>query len=154
MPGLKSMQNRTNYSARYTQTHAHGRIGGQATVEFALVLTVLVLLIYGVLEVSRLVFINSEVDNAAREATRYAALTPGATQAALVSVVNSKMALGDPNSVTVTGPNYPDGPGNRCNFCRVQVTVTYQWTTLVPILRLGPLLLHSTSTALIENAGN
>src|SRR5690348_904453 len=111
---------------------------GQATVEFALVLTVLILLIYGVVEVSRLVFINSEIDNAAREAAHYASLVPGATNSELLSVVDSKLALADHNAVSVAGPTYAGG-GARCTFCTMTVTVDYQWTTLVPILKLGPL---------------
>jgi Flp pilus assembly protein TadG len=147
------MCNHDNRGQKRTKRLGETRLRGQATVEFALVLTVLVLLIYGILEVSRLVFISSEIDNAAREAAHYAAFN-AASQQDLVSVVDSKLALGDPNSVTVVGPDYTRSDGARCNFCPVQVTVTYNWTTLVPILNLGPLTLHSTSTALIESAGN
>lgn len=44
---------------------------GQATVEFALVLPLLLLVVYGLIEVGRAVFIYSSVTNASREASRY-----------------------------------------------------------------------------------
>lgn len=121
---------------------------GQATVEFALVIVVLMALLFGIIEVSRLIFINAEIDNAAREGARYAAIVPGADNAGLIAVINSKLSLADHSAVSAPGPTYPDG--GRCTFCRVTVDITYQWTSLVPILKLGPLTLHSTATRLIE----
>ena len=44
---------------------------GQGLVEFALVLPILLLLIWGVIEFGRILFIYTEVSNAAREAVRY-----------------------------------------------------------------------------------
>ena len=45
----------------------------QAMVEFMLALPVLVALIYGIIEVSRLIFIFASVANASRQAARYGA---------------------------------------------------------------------------------
>jgi hypothetical protein len=47
----------------------------QAMVEFALVLPILLLLIYGVIEVGRLLFIYNSVVSAARQASRYGSTT-------------------------------------------------------------------------------
>jgi hypothetical protein len=44
---------------------------GQAIVEFALVMPLLLLILYGTIEISRLIFIYSSVTNAARQAARY-----------------------------------------------------------------------------------
>ncbi len=46
---------------------------GQAMVEFMLVLPVLIILLYGIIEVSRLVFIFASTANASRQAARYGA---------------------------------------------------------------------------------
>ena len=46
-------------------TNAHRR--GQATVEFALIVVILFTMLYGILEMSRLLFINAELENTARE---------------------------------------------------------------------------------------
>jgi hypothetical protein len=43
----------------------------QAMVEFAIVLPILLLVVYGLIEVGRLLFIYSSVNNATRQAARY-----------------------------------------------------------------------------------
>src|SRR5947209_20051521 len=59
--------------------HCGSRRGpGQATVEFALLMVVLFALLYGILEIGRLLFINAELDNAAREGVHYASRHPAA----------------------------------------------------------------------------
>ena len=50
--------------------HRTGR-HGQAIVEFAIVLPILMVLLVGILEVGRMIFIYSVVNNASREAARY-----------------------------------------------------------------------------------
>lgn len=117
-------------------------------MEFALVAIVMLALLYGIIEVSRLVFINSEIENAAREGARYAALHTGVNADSLRDAIHEKLALADRSALTISGPNYPDG--SRCSFCRVEVSLTYQWNTLVSLLQLGPLELRSNSTQLIE----
>src|SRR4026208_348401 len=47
-------------------------IHGQAIVEFAIALPILMALLVGILEVGRMIFIYSAVTNASREAVRYA----------------------------------------------------------------------------------
>jgi hypothetical protein len=125
---------------------------GQATVEFALTMTVLLLFLYGIIEVSRLVFINSEIENAAREGARVASYRY-INNTQLRDVVVGRLTLADKTAITVTGPDYPGSPG-RCVFCEVQVTVDYQWRTLVPFLHFGPINLHSSATKLVESPGN
>ena len=112
-------------------------------------------LIFGTLEVSRLVFINAEIDNAAREGARYASLSPGVTNESLGHAMASKLVLTNLSDVTITGPIYlPDPPGQRCTYCQVSVTLSYQWRTALSFLNIGPITLQSTATTLIEVAGN
>ena len=130
------------------------RLRGQAAVEFALVFIVLVGLLFGILEVSRLVFMNAEIDNAAREGARYASLSPGVTAYSLRNTVASKLTLTNVSDVTITGPTYSPVAGQRCTYCRVSVTLSYQWHSFVSFLNMGPITLQSTATTLIEVAGN
>jgi Flp pilus assembly protein TadG len=140
---------------------------GQATVEFALVLIILVALIYGILEVSRLFFINAEVENAAREASHYAALHPGVDGTYLRdNVVGPKLTLIDKNSsdLVVSDPCFlkASSCSDRAGvgpFYPVKVTVSYTWRSFVNIVPdmstltlkpLGPLTLSAESTSLIE----
>ncbi|MDO8484629.1 MAG: TadE/TadG family type IV pilus assembly protein [Candidatus Limnocylindrales bacterium] len=48
--------------------------GGQTLVEFALVLPLFLLLVFGLIDMGRLVYMNSTISQAAREATRVAAV--------------------------------------------------------------------------------
>jgi hypothetical protein len=139
---------------------------GQATVELALVLIVLLALLYGVLEVSRLFLINAEIDNAAREASHFAALHPGVDVNYLRdNVIGPKLAAVDKDSPDlVISKCFPKAPscGNNAGvgpFYPVTISVTYNWRSLVNFVPdistltlnpLGPLALSTQSTSLIE----
>lgn len=105
---------------------------GQALVEFALVLPVLLLVIFGLIDLSRAVFQENTLAYAAREGTRYAIVHGSAstdpsssTNTADIAAVVRAAAVGVPN-ITVT-VNYPDVVGTLpCNDrgCRVSVDAT------------------------------
>jgi Flp pilus assembly protein TadG len=133
---------------------------GQSTVEFALVLVILLALLYGILEVSRMVFINSDLGNAAGEAAQYISLH--ATDVDVVTKATaearSKITWADPSQVTVSIPAF-----TPCSFCKASVTVSYNWQSLInfvpdmqhfTLTPLGPVNLNSTSTVLIVNGSN
>src|SRR5688500_14968141 len=94
---------------------------GQAAVEFALTLMILLVLVYGIIEVSRLIFINSSVENGAREGAHYLSTNPGATDDELRAVVLSKMTLVNGAVVEII----PVVPTLPCDFCPLTVTVSY-----------------------------
>ena len=77
---------------------------GQATVEFALVATILLALVLGIVEVGRLVFISNELSNAAREGAHYLALHGNSATwpADARQAVNSKLFVASAAEVTVT----------------------------------------------------
>jgi TadE-like protein len=139
------------------KTNTHTR--GQATVEFALILVIFFAMLYGILEISRLLFINAELENAAREGVDYASRHPDVTASDLRdNVIGPKLALIDKNSpdFVVNSPSLPRGIGP---YYPVQVSVGYTWTSIANIMPdmsnmtlrpLGPLLLTATSTKLIE----
>jgi Flp pilus assembly protein TadG len=132
-----------------TKLNTVQKLKGQATVEFALISLIMLMLLYGILEVSRLVFINSEVENAAREGARYAALHSDVNANSLRDAIYGKLTLADRNAMTISGPTYLQD-NMRCSFCQVEVSITYNWSTLVGLLGLGPLELRASSTQLIE----
>jgi hypothetical protein len=140
---------------------------GQATVEFALVLIVLLAMLYGIMEVGRLFFINAEVENAAREGAHYAALHPGVTADYLrQNIIGPKLTLIDKDSsdLVISDPCFLNA--SSCSdragvgpFYPVKITVTYTWTSLVNIVPdmstltlkpLGPIAITAESTRLIE----
>lgn len=54
--------------------HGKGRRSGQSLVEFALVLPIFLLLLFGLIDMGRYVYLNSTLSQAAREAARVAAV--------------------------------------------------------------------------------
>ena len=106
----------------------------QSMVEFALVVPVLLLLILGVIELGYTLFVYTEVENAAREGARAAAVRPCPTSAdtqAIAAAITARMpALVDSTSV-VSSTVYPSGQnyGDPVN-----VTVTYQFELLDPLI--------------------
>jgi Flp pilus assembly protein TadG len=115
---------------------------GQELVEFAIILPVLFLIIFGTIDLGRLFFAGVSITNVAREGARYAGLhrdkitlTSGAcsappslvTQAACLEAQNSGLNLA---AVTVT-PSCPDG----CDpYDKIVITVTYDFDLLMGAL--------------------
>jgi Flp pilus assembly protein TadG len=64
----------TNMSAGTSSRNGRARRRGQSLVEFALVLPIFLLLIMGVVDAGRLVYMNSTLSNAAREGARTGAV--------------------------------------------------------------------------------
>ncbi|HEU0295251.1 MAG TPA: TadE/TadG family type IV pilus assembly protein [Anaerolineales bacterium] len=125
----------------------------QALVEFAIILPVLLLILYGLLEAGRLLFLYSNVVTASRQAARYGSATGAGTN----GVVRYQDCLGITNAaqrVAFLGPfdtvtiEYDAGPGysafDTCdvlptdnisivgNSNRVVVTVSEQFNPIIP----------------------
>jgi Flp pilus assembly protein TadG len=110
----------------------HEREQGQALVEFALILPILLLVLFGLFDLSRAVFQENTLAYAAREGTRYAIVHGSAssdpsspTNTADIAAVVRAAAVGVDN-ITVT-VSYPDTIGTvPCNErgCRVSVDAT------------------------------
>jgi Flp pilus assembly protein TadG len=150
---------------------ARNRSNGQAMVEFALVLPVLLLIIFGIIEASRLVFMYSSVINASREAARFgsasgfdsagtlnyqncAGIRNAARQVAFLYVLQD-------SDITI---QYDTGPGSTVfHTCtgsidtgvsvvagdRVLVTITTAFNPIVPLVGLTPKTLSSSSARTI-----
>jgi Flp pilus assembly protein TadG len=137
----------------------------QAMVEFALVLMVLMMVLVGILEVGRLLFIYAAVNNASREAARYASAIgldtnpdTGVTSekykfCEMITNMAERSAFFTPLTVTITydhGPN--TGAFDTCNGTvdsavsvnygtdRVRVDVTADYN---PMINLLPISQHT-----------
>ena len=124
-------------------------------VEFALASTVLFALIFGIVEVSRLVFTVNALNNAAREASHYAALHPTATAGDITSQITPMLVLIDSSnpalfSLTYDNSAYQSCPPPSCYYQPVTVSLSYNWNTFVPLLNLGAIPLVASSTARVE----
>ncbi len=149
---------------------------GQAMVEFALVLPILLLIVYGILEVGRLLFIYNNVVSAARQATRYGSTTGLNTSG---GVPRYQDCAGMRSAAQRSGflDNFEDAdiliwhdngeelhqsayckPGmafdrsfqpSSGNSSRVRVQVSTEYTPMLPFIPLQPLTITSVSARTI-----
>jgi hypothetical protein len=126
------------HSLKGDQTEV-SRQEGQTIVEFALVVTVLFLLLFGIIEFSRLFFAYATMSQGVREGARYGIVHNYYAEPEIIDLVTSRIVLiGGTVDVDV---NYPDvdpekGVDHYCpHQCRIVVTATSNydpWTPLVP----------------------
>jgi Flp pilus assembly protein TadG len=142
-------------------------------VEFALTATLLFLLVFGIIEVSRGILTINMLSNGAREAAHYAALHPELDAATLTAnahsrVVEASLGLADPAALQtqVDCPSCRGGPaqcldpallsppasGPVCDALAQRLTVTatvaYTFTTVAPVPGLTngiPIVFSSTA---------
>lgn len=112
---------------------------GAVAVEFALILPVLVLLLFGIIEFGRAYNAYVTVTHAAREGARLAAVGDFDTQ-----VVEERAY---PLDVTVEGPTYPNG---NVHGEPVEVSVSYPYQLQIPLWGSLNFDLSSTGVMRIE----
>jgi Flp pilus assembly protein TadG len=137
---------------------------GSELVEFALAITILLTLMFGIIGFAQAAYAYHFVSNVAREATRYASvrgstcnpLLPDcqATQPEISAYVKSLAPIGiNASQLTVTA-NWLN-PGGNCSGtnspgCAVQVNVQYAYSFLA-VLHLPPVTMTSTSQMVISH---
>ena len=138
---------------------------GQALVETALVLPLLLLLIVGLFDIGRAIWLSNTLATAVREGSRYgvvhgalsgsptgpgaASYTPPDTDTAITAQVRY-YATGVPNNLTVQS-TWPDGNANRGS--RIVVSASFPFTPILSQVFLGGglgITLRSSSTLVIE----
>jgi Flp pilus assembly protein TadG len=129
--------------ARARSSHRHGREGGQASVELALLLPVVALLLLVILQIGVLGRDLVLVSHASREAARAAAVDDDPDAA--VAAARDASGL-DPRRLEVAVT------GRAAAGSRVRVTVTYRARTDVPLVGglFGDRTLRSTTTMRVE----
>ena len=137
------------------RTHAGLRdCRGQALVEFAVCIVLLLALIFAVIEFGRLMLVYTTIGNAARIGARYAIVHAG-DSTGTQTVVNGFLRVGTVNTssstVNVNLPGYPDGTVVGCTLpgCLVKVTVTYAYDPLLTYFSLGSINFTSSSEGVI-----
>ena len=110
---------------------------GQALLEFSLVIMFLLLLVFGIVDFSRVFFGYATMANGVREGARYAIVHPdddaGIEEAARAMMV----VIGAPVEVTVAFPDQEDDGDPNCRSTRCRVVVTARsdfsvWTPIIP----------------------
>ncbi len=106
---------------------------GQSLVELALTITFLLILLAGVIDLGRLMFVFIELRDAAEEGAIYGALSPTDTSGIIQHVrdyANTPVDLSDTGLVSVSVSTI----GGACAGNSVEVTVTYTFTLTTPFL--------------------
>ncbi len=107
---------------------------GQELIEFALVVPLLMLILFGVLDLGRAFYASITIANAAREGARYAMFYPGDTvgirTATEREAQNSGVDLTDPAKATID-VGCPLGCGRGLP---IRVTVTYEFQLILTMV--------------------
>jgi Flp pilus assembly protein TadG len=120
---------------------------GTASIEFVLILPILLFVLFASVELSRAWFTMNLLTTAAREAARAGVVAaPGAVQSAATTRLNQLLGAGN-WSGTVTCNPAPCAPDSQ-----VQVNVSTQFTTVLPNLlpMLGSITLQQTASMRYE----
>lgn len=116
---------------------------GSSAVEFAVLLPILILLIFGIIEFGRAYNAYLSVSHAAREAARLAAV--GKFDEATVE--SRAYPLTKSGGLAISGPYYPEGtdPGDS-----VEVTVSFPYEMNVPLWKKTSVNLKSKAIMRLE----
>lgn len=121
-----------------------GRARGQSLVEMALVVPVLLLLMFGVVEMGRLFFAYVTVQHAARRGAQVASTGRGEREGTRPDLIEAAareatnhLVHGDEAIITVrssrdNGSSWRAGPGGPCEM--VEVRVDYPYQPAIPII--------------------
>ena len=153
----------------------HKKFSAQAVVEFALVLPILLLLLYGMIEIGRLVFVFASVANASRQAARYGSASGEINNSTyyyqdcdgIRKVANQSSYIIKIEDVKITYDRglYPDGtqipitgidPNPAVDSCpveydtirngdRIIVQVSADYKPIIPIIPIEPIKIVSAS---------
>jgi hypothetical protein len=140
----------------------------QGMVEFALVLPVLLLLMFGIMEFGRLLFFYSSSANASREAARYGSAAGDVGDYVphyrdCDGIVQKAHSMGFLANITSVNISYDDGPGTSETIgcppgqtinlgSRIIVRVTTQWDPIVALVPINPINLTSeTRRTILKN---
>lgn len=119
---------------------------GQSLVEFALVVPLLLLLLFGIMDFGRIFHAYLTLDHAGREAARSASV--GKDDATVKSV-----AVSDASSIGLTADKVSISPGSpRSSGSNVTIKITYPINFLTPVIGqiVGSLNLSDTTVMRVE----
>lgn len=132
------------------------RSRGQALVEFALVLPMFVLVIFGLLDLGRVVYMNNALSEAARDGARWGVVQGRSADTAgrsSVAVETTQRMTAIPNpavSVTCQRDSVTVSSCRTNDILVVQTAVTVELITPVLSALIGPLDLSATSRVTVQ----
>lgn len=129
----------------WARRHGDGRERGAAAVEFALILPVLLLIVFGIINFGFMLSARQAVSQAAAEGARAAAVTTGdeaAKDTAGTTAMQSALATqGETCAGNTCDVTFVDCDGERC--AEAEVRIPYDW--LIPMPFDAPTLNYTAS---------
>jgi Flp pilus assembly protein TadG len=129
---------------------------GAALVEFAITLTMLLVLVFGIIDFGRALFTMNNLTQAAREGARYGAISAGMSEEAAIkdTTVAHAASFGGAalkaSDVTVT----PTMAGGKLQYMRVRINYTFvPITPIAGLIGLGNIPLSPSAVFRWERAG-
>jgi Flp pilus assembly protein TadG len=137
--------------ARHPTRRRDKRERGQALVEFAVAAPVMLIVIVGLFDVGRLVYINNELSHAAREGARWGAVQGRAadqaagTNTGVTDAVNAGIVVAPGTNVTVACSDVGAGTTTCASGDLLTVNVSAAVAPITPLIGdvIGPLVLSS-----------
>lgn len=136
-----------------TRLALHGKAAGQTAVEFALVASLLLMLVFGIIELGLTVYDYNTVSSAAREAVRYAIVhsptgpNPATTSEIQQVAINYAPDLNlSTSDITVTFPADANLPSEK----DAKVVISHKYFVGIPFVKSATLTLTSTSQMLVS----
>jgi Flp pilus assembly protein TadG len=152
-----------------SRSKARRRTRGQTLAEFALVFPILLVMLMGVFDFGRAIFLYNSLTNAAREGARLAIVNQDETRIGQrvqdMAFTGSVTNLGDPNLVNFYKQNPPDTdptthaicdptavPSTMAVGCVAVVDVHADWSAITPIIGsiIGPIDFNAQSVVQVE----
>ncbi|WP_458413552.1 TadE/TadG family type IV pilus assembly protein [Schinkia sp. CFF1] len=121
---------------------------GQAMVELALTLPILILILFGIIDFGRIFHVYLTLENAGREAARIASL--GGTDTEIAQMAKQAAPSLNGNNITVTAS---PSKSYRTTGTYVTVTLTYPISFSIPLLSSflpDPVMIHSKTVMRVE----
>ncbi|MDG5788472.1 pilus assembly protein [Evansella sp. AB-P1] len=121
---------------------------GQGTVELAISLVLLLIILFGIIDFGRLFHANIALNHAGREGARV--MSVGSTDTEIVSIIRSQFSGLDSSKVDVS---ITPGTNNRKRGTYGTIHITYQFETLTPFVSSifpTPFVINNKTVARIE----
>lgn len=118
---------------------------GQSLVEFALVVPLLLVLLFGIIDFGRVFHVYLTLDHAGREAARAASIGKD-------DLTVKTVAVNDASSINLTDDKISINPSPRSSGTDVTITITYKIDFLTPIIAqmVGPFDLKNKTVMRVE----
>jgi len=115
---------------------------GATAVEFALIAPVFLIMVIGVFELGRAMWIKASMQYAVEETTRYAIVNTGASTSTLAAYAQSAYSS---SGINITGATFNASQATSGGKTYVTITGSFNFSVLVPIVPMPDVTLSAKS---------